>query len=367
MPPPGRDAQTFFFTDGQKTSTEIGSYLRRVSSFLQIFMDGKIIDDKRTYVVTIKSIFFLLICLSLLRTVEAQTIPDILYKPVMQMESWQIAGDPDLGKYNSEKQQPVDFAIWQAADSSWQLWSCIRRANTGGNSRLFYRWQANHLTDTAWHPMGIAMEADSAFGETKSGLQAPYVMKTEKDYLMFYGDWENICLAKSIDGKTFARQLHEGIRAGMFTEGAGTNTRDPMVIRIGKLYYCYYTAYPKDLGADYVRTSKDLLQWSRPKIIAFGGSAGTGRSAAECPFVFFNKATGSYYLFRTQRYGADAQTSVYQSKDPEHFGVNDDRYLVTTLPVAAPEIIEYAGQIYMANLLPSLKGIRITKIKFERK
>jgi hypothetical protein len=36
---------------------------------------------------------------------------------------WQVAGDPDLGKYTSSEQQPVDFGVWQAADGTWQLWS----------------------------------------------------------------------------------------------------------------------------------------------------------------------------------------------------------------------------------------------------
>jgi hypothetical protein len=51
--------------------------------------------------------------------------------PRIDGDWWQIAGDPDLGEYTSEKQQPVDFAIWQAADGTWQLWSCIR--NNGVN------------------------------------------------------------------------------------------------------------------------------------------------------------------------------------------------------------------------------------------
>ncbi len=34
-----------------------------------------------------------------------------------------------------------------------------------------------------------------AFGETSGGLQAPYVTKIGKEYVMFYGDWENICKA----------------------------------------------------------------------------------------------------------------------------------------------------------------------------
>ncbi|MGA2408571.1 MAG: hypothetical protein ABSF81_17740 [Bacteroidales bacterium] len=287
--------------------------------------------------------------------------------PIIDGEWWKVAGNPDLGSYTTEKQQPVDFALWQAEDGTWQIWSCIRGTNCGGKTRLFYRWQGTKITDTNWHPMGIAMEADTSFGETLGGLQAPFVMKIRNEYHMFYGDWENICMAKGVDGKTFARQLQSNGKSGMFTEGPGNNTRDVNVIRVGALYIAYYTAYPNKQGADYVRTSKDFKTWSTSKIVAFGGSAGSGSGSAECPYVYFHKPTGYYYLFRTQRYGANAQTSVYRSKDPLDFGVNDDRYLVTVLPVAAPEIVDYQGQIYIAALLPSLKGIQIAKIKFVHK
>ena len=36
--------------------------------------------------------------------------------PKIDGEWWQVAGDPDLGKYTTPKQQPVDFGIWQASD-----------------------------------------------------------------------------------------------------------------------------------------------------------------------------------------------------------------------------------------------------------
>ena len=58
--------------------------------------------------------------------------------PRIDGEWWQVAGDPDLGKYTNPKQQPVDFAVWQAADGTWQLWSCIRGTNCGGKTRLFH-------------------------------------------------------------------------------------------------------------------------------------------------------------------------------------------------------------------------------------
>jgi len=275
---------------------------------------------------------------------------------------WTVAGDPDLGDLGDSKQQPVDFSIWQAADGTWQLWSCIRHTKCGGETRLFHRWEGKRLTDTDWKPMGIAMQADPKAGETTGGLQAPHVIKTGDSYYMFYGDWENICLAMSPDGKRFQRRIADNGRTGMFSEGRGANTRDPMVIRIGDLWHCYYTAYPNRKGAVFCRTSLDLRKWSESRIVAFGGRAGTNPFSAECPFVI--SRGGNYYLFRTQRYGTNAQTSIYCSKNPMDFGVDDDACFLCTLPVAAPEIILHEGQYYIAALLPTLKGIQIARLKW---
>lgn len=287
--------------------------------------------------------------------------------PRVTGEFWTIAGDPDLGRLTTPKQQPVDFGIWQAADDTWQLWSCIRASGTPGKTRLFYRWQGAHLTDKNWTPMGIVMQADPNFGETEGGLQAPFVFKEGLEYYMFYGTWEHIALAKSMDGKTFARQLMPDGLSSMFGEGAGSNTRDPMVLKIGSLFYCYYAANPDGKGGDYVRTSKDKVHWSAPHRVAFGGSQGDGPYSAECPFVYFHKSSGFYYLFRNQFYGEHAQFAVYRSRDPLDFGKNDDRYLVETLPYAAPEIIETDGQLYLATLLPNLKGIQVARLMFDPK
>ena len=287
--------------------------------------------------------------------------------PQIEGEFWTVAGDPDLGKYTTPKQQPVDFGIWRAADGTWQLWSCIRGTAAPGKTRLFYRWQGKTLEDKDWTPMGIAMEADPNFGETEGGVQAPFVLKEDSTYYMFYGDWEHISLAKSMDGKTFARQLMPNGVSGMFGEVTGSNTRDPMVVKIGSVYYCYYSAYPNRQGADYVRTSKDKIHWSQPQKVAYGGSQGNGPYSAECPFVYYHKASGYYYLLRNQLYGEHAQFAVYRSKNPLDFGKDNDQYLVETMPYAAPEIIESDGQLYLAVLLPNLKGIQIAKLKFAPK
>lgn len=292
---------------------------------------------------------------------------DPVLMPKIQSDWWTVAGDPDLGALTDPKQQPVDFAVWPAADGTWQLWSCIRGTQCGGKTRLFHRWEGQHLTDANWKPQGIAMEAKSEHGETPGGLQAPHVIKTGGAYHMFYGDWEHICVAASTDGKRFARQFNADGKTGLFGEGLGNNTRDPMLIAIDGLWHCYYTAYPNKQGAVYCRTSRDARQWSEARIVAFGGEAGTNPFSAECPFVVEVKPR-EYYLFRTQRYGQDAVTRVYHSHDPQAFGVNqDEKHLIGSLPVAAPEIILHEGQWYIASLLPSLKGIRIARLEWVAK
>jgi hypothetical protein len=287
--------------------------------------------------------------------------------PQIDGDWWSVAGMPDLGALTSPQQQPVDFAVWQAADGTWQLWSCIRKTKATGKTRLFHRWEGQKLTDSNWKPMGIAMQADPKLGETEGGLQAPHVILQEGLYWMFYGDWENICSATSKDGKTFNRRILSNGKTGLFTEGLADNTRDAMVVRIGNLWHCYYTAYPNRKGAVYCRTSTNLNDWSVSKIVAFGGQAGDNPYSAECPFVMEYKP-GHFFLFRTQRYGKDAKTSVYYSHDPQDFGVNhDEGHFVCILPVAAPEIIQQPDGYYVAALNPGLDGIRIAKLRWVQK
>src|SRR4051812_25609204 len=105
----------------------------------------------------VKSSFIYLVVLHV-GTVTARA-GDAPKKPRIVGDWWQVAGDPDLGELSSPKQQPVDFAMWQATDGAWQLWSCIRGTKERGHTRLFYRWEGAKLTEPNWKPMGIAMRA----------------------------------------------------------------------------------------------------------------------------------------------------------------------------------------------------------------
>ncbi len=126
-------------------------------------------------------------------------------------------GNPDLGALTSAMQQPVDFTIWQAADGTWHIWECIRFTLVGGNTRLFYRWQAASPLGP-WTPDGIAMEADPSVGEIAGGLQAPYVFREADRFHMFYGAWESICSQTSVDGLTFERVLDASGQCPLFSE-----------------------------------------------------------------------------------------------------------------------------------------------------
>lgn len=290
----------------------------------------------------------------------------IAWIPEVIGDWWQIAGNPDLGKYQTDRQEPLDFGIWQAADGTWQLWSCVRYTGCGGKTRLFYRWEGERLTSKDWRPMGIAMEADPNLGETEGGLQAPYVLRKGDDYNMYYGDWINICLAKSMDGKTFARHLNADGLSGLFSEKSGSSSRDPMVMAYRNLYYIYYTAVLEGKGAIYCRTSSDLVNWGDSIVVSSGGIGGDGPASAECAFVYYLPHDYAFYFFRAHpiKDSEEYQTAIYRSQNPLDFGVDSDRYLIGSLPFEVVRILKDGPDFYLTALNPDYDGIRLAKMKW---
>jgi len=279
---------------------------------------------------------------------------------------WPIAGNPDLGKYQTDRQQPLDFGIWQAADGTWQLWSCVRYTGCGGHTRLFYRWEGETLTSRDWRPMGIALEADPNFGETEGGLQAPFVFRQEDVYYMFYGDWVNICLSISWDGKTFARHLNADGLSGLFAEKPGASSRDPMLMAFRDQYYLYYTGVPQDKGAIYCRTSTDLFTWNDSVVVSSGGIGGDGPASAECAFVTYLPQDFAFYLFRAhpKEGSKDYETSIYRSQNPLDFGVDSDEFRIGSLPYEVVRVIKDGPDFYMTALNPDYDGIRLARMRW---
>ncbi len=120
------------------------------------------------------------------RTKAADPEPALALVPVPGEQWWQVAGNPDLGEFTSDQQEPVDFAIWQVADGSWQLWSCIRHTNHPGRTRVFHRWEGAALTEPDWTPKGITFRGDGTVGETVGGMQAPHVVHIGGAFYLFH-------------------------------------------------------------------------------------------------------------------------------------------------------------------------------------
>ncbi len=287
---------------------------------------------------------------------------------------WYISNNPNLGGLETDRQEVVDHAIFQSKDGRWQLWACIRGTKIG---RLLYRWEGKSLEDNYWEPKGIAMRAEKQFGESvndwegEEWIQAPYVFKVADKYCMVYGGHATetggcqICLAYSEDGKTFHRYLNRQGYSRIFV-GPG-EARDPMVIKIDDLYYCYYAGGNQKDGLGtckvYCRTSPDLIHWSVEIPVCWGGSAGDGPWSAECPFVVYRD--GYYYLFRTSRYRFPSLTHVYRSDDPLDFGLDNDSKKITTLQIAAPEIIQTEKGYYISTVEDLKGGVQLAKLEWE--
>jgi hypothetical protein len=291
---------------------------------------------------------------------------------VLEGPPWPISNNPHLGPLYGAEQEVVDHAIWPSADGRWHLWACIRGTTVG---RLFYRWEGASPDDAHWEPRGIAMRAERRYGESlndrdgQEWIQAPHVIVHQGRYWMFYGGHNTesgecqICLATSPDGREFTRYRDAQGYSRLFV-GPG-EARDPMVISIGDIFYCYYAGHDtgrRAPGKIYCRTSRDLIHWSEPVTVNWGGSAGDGLWSAECPFVVH--MDGYYYLFRTSRYRAPALTHVYRSQDPEDFGRGNDDKKVATLRVAAPEVVQAGDRYYISTVEALREGVQMIGLRW---
>lgn len=270
--------------------------------------------------------------------------------PVLTGAAWRIAGNPDMGPWSDPDAQPVDFSIWQAADSTWQLVACVRGTGYPGRGRLLFRWQADQLTNEDWTPMGIFMTSDAHEAHREGQLQAPHVVRDDGRYFMIYSSNGAAFLLSSTDGKSFTRETAHDSDVRLFAMN-----RDIMLFdnrpRDG-LWYAYYTwitpnRYPERNNHSVgVRTANALRgPWSEVEDVRVGTA-----SLPEDPYSFVN-AESPFVLFHSGYYYRWEQSNVFASEDPKRW---PDRELTTmTLGdppgVLAPEVVEWDGQFYLAG------------------
>jgi hypothetical protein len=304
---------------------------------------------------------------------------------VLEGEFKLLAANPELpDELHSASQECVDHHIVQDDAGIYHLWGCIRHTLVG---RILYRWEGRSIVEVPWQDTGELIRAHSASGESlrdwrgQEWLQSPFFVRHDGVYFMFYGghgtgvdeegrqvDREDprtacqMCMMHSQDGRQWQRHRNADGLSRLFT-GPG-ETRDPCVVRVGDLWHMYYAGYDGGDQANpgfYLRTSRDLIDWSDWQLVHRDFNFGSGSWETECPCVV--ERAGYWYLFRTQDYKS-AKTHVFRSEDPCDFGIGDasDRY-VGPISVAAPEIvIDPNGVEYITSSHDPVAGTMITRL-----
>ncbi|MHC4714047.1 MAG: hypothetical protein ACYTAN_12380 [Planctomycetota bacterium] len=301
--------------------------------------------------------------------------------------AWQAAGG------EQEHNAPVDHHLFRGPDGVWHLWGCVRETAVG---RILYRWESLEITQSPWRPTGEIIRCDRSAGESikdwngREWIQSPYLVFENGTHYMFYGGHSTdadeagdplpeglpgrerrgltacqMCLMTSTDGRTWTRHRGEEGFSRVFT-GPG-EVRDPCLLKIDDLWHCYYAGFGENdqsMPGFFVRTSRNLVDWSDWKIVHQDLNMAAGNWQTECPHVVFRG--GRYYLFRTEDYYG-AKTHVYVSDDPLDFGVGDasDKY-VGAFPAAAVEVYEIDGTEYVTSSHNPALGTQMCRLKWVR-
>jgi len=260
---------------------------------------------------------------------------------------WQVAPhSPDDYEWdNANRDNACDFSIWQAADGTWQLVSCIRGTKHPGRTRLFYRWEAENITDRTWTPKGVfaTSRSDPPYREVAGRVQAPQVFRYQGDYLMVYNS-RGAHVMRSAGGKHFERVPGNDGKYTIFNCGRDIGILDNR--GVDGHWYAYWVDNKPGMHLTRSVNENLLGEWQDRGHLYHPGFF-------ESPFV--QRYEGHYYLFVPQY--------VVVSDDPGDF----DRPLLTVLEDArgttkmATEIIHdaqrdkwyiagYGGGIYVAEL-----------------
>ncbi len=267
--------------------------------------------------------------------------------PAIKGEFWQVAPhSPDDYEWdNGHRDNACDFSIWQAADGTWQLVSCIRETRYPGRTRLFYRWEAGDITDRMWTPRGVfaTSRTDPPYNEVEGRMQAPQVFRYKGDYIMVYNS-RGAHMMRSADGKHFERIPDYDGNFLIFESGRDIGMLDNR--EVDGRWYAYWVDNKPGMHLTRSVNENLLGEWHDRGHLDHPGFF-------ESPFV--QRYQGHYYLF--------VPHYVVVSEDPSDF----DKPLLTVLEDAngasksATEIIHdvardrwyiagYSKGIYVAEL-----------------
>jgi hypothetical protein len=277
-------------------------------------------------------------------------------------DGWRIARrSPSNYEFdNGEKDEVVDFTVFQAADGTWQIIGCVRWATCPvpydtkgqGKGRLLFRWESADLLAPDWKEMGVLLTTEDMQGVDKYAgglLQAPYVVKDGDLYYMICNT-KTAHLLVSQDGKNWTQQKnHAGSYELFDTKGGRDITLVDNRDVDGKWYavLCQKTKFKAGFPGyvQYTSATNLLGPWSELTEMA----TQEYWQDVESPSVV--RRGGWYYLFLQDQIFAQPNITDYFDR-PIHADLN---FFVgqssgsSVLRGIAPEIIHHKGQDYIAT------------------
>lgn len=202
---------------------------------------------------------------------------------------------------------------------------------------------------------------------------APHIVKHRGIYYMFYvgvnpNVCQSICLATSKDLYNWRREeKNPVIRSGSWADGVydqnkWSDCRDPMVLKDGRDYYCYYTSMRmnsethKQEQCIGISSSRNLLNWKDEGFIRLEHSLDI---PPESPFVV--KRKGTYYLVYTNyRHGI-----VYLTSDNPLKGwkeAPEDKMSIMS-GVSATEILKVGKQWQISLISHQKNGLHFLEFR----
>jgi arabinan endo-1,5-alpha-L-arabinosidase len=278
--------------------------------------------------------------------------------------------DPLAGKFAEPGMYTVDHAILKQ-DDGWHL--IYIRGIAATNWPEYPLSNFGHAVShdlVNWHIRKPVLETPAS-GFDVYQVWAPHIIKHDGKYWMFYAGVNDsatqaICLATSVD--LYHWERHEGnplitsLPWGNWDTTQWSDCRDPMVLKEGGTFYCYYTAARTVPGSGDVEnclgiaSSMDLIHW---KDEGYRRLIHTLKTPPESPFVV--KRNGEYYLFYTNyKYGI-----VYvRSPDPLNGWKEDPEDPHSIMEgVSATEIFEHEGKWYITLISHMPYGLHFLEIR----
>ncbi|MEN8202320.1 MAG: family 43 glycosylhydrolase [Bacteroidota bacterium] len=285
------------------------------------------------------------------------------------LESLVSGKDPFAGKFAEPGGNVVDHAIIKV-DGQWHLFYIRGVAAT--NWPDFPEANFGHAVTgdlLNWEIHEPFLQTDKSEFDSYQ-VWAPHVIEHNDMYWMFYTGVNDsvsqaICLATSDDLHHWERYeknpVLNSLPWGFWDETHWSDCRDPMVLKEGDTFYCYYTAtrtVPETGGHEScmgMASSKDLIHWNDEGFQRLEHSLTT---PPESPFVI--KMNGIFYLFYTNY----KQGIVYvKGSDPLHWQEDPDDPQTILQGVSATEIFRENGKWYITMISHMDNALRFMEIK----